>query len=187
MSELTGIAVPGRSCEGCAMCCMIMTIKALNKPKSTWCRHCSTKKSCDIYEQRPGECQNFFCGYLSFPELGEEWKPSRSKIVLAGETDGRRITAYVDPNRPDAWKKEPFYSTLKKWAKAAAPRGGQIVVCVDEHMFVLFPERNVDLGIVSPDHRIITGIRQTPAGFQLDAYSVHKDDPRAKEIAGAKK
>jgi hypothetical protein len=107
--------------------------------------------------------------------------------VLAGETDGRRITAYVDPNRPDAWKKEPFYSTLKKWAKAAAPRGGQIVVCVDEHMFVLFPERNVDLGIVSPDHRIITGIRQTPAGFQLDAYSVHKDDPRAKEIAGAKK
>jgi hypothetical protein len=54
-------------------------------------------------------------------------------------------------------------------------------------MFVLFPERNVDLGIVSPDHRIITGIRQTPAGFQLDAYSVHKDDPRAKEIAGAKK
>ncbi len=80
-----------------------------------------------------------------------------------------------------------MYSTLKKWARAAAPRGGQVVVCIDEHMFMIFPDRDADLGMVSADHRIITGVRQTSAGPQLDAVVVHKDDPRARDIAGTKK
>jgi hypothetical protein len=146
MTDAPSPSTPKRSCDGCAMCCMLLIIPALDKPKNTWCRHCTTRKGCDIYEQRPNECRSFHCGYLSFPELGEEWKPSRSKIVLAPELNGKRITAYVDPSRPDAWRKEPYYSTLKKWARSRPP-GGQVVVCIDDHMYMILPDREVRLEI----------------------------------------
>jgi hypothetical protein len=146
--EKTVRIVPGRSCEDCALCCMVMGIRELNKPKDMWCRHCSSKKSCDIYAQRPGECRDFHCGYLTLASIGEEWKPSRSKIILVQDMGGNRVTAHVDPKRPDAWKKEPFYSTLKNWSKAALPHGGQVLVCVGHRTYRIFPDRDEDLGIV---------------------------------------
>jgi len=171
-----------KTCDGCAMCCMILSIPSLDKPRNVWCRHCSTRKSCDIYDSRPNECRSFHCGWLSFPELGDEWKPSHSKIVIAGELNGRRLTAYVDPARPDAWRQEPYYSTFKKWAAAAAPAGGQVIVAVDQHMHAIFPDHDADLGVVTPDQRIITGYMDTPYGLRLDAIVVGKDDPRAKAL-----
>jgi hypothetical protein len=181
MIDATKHIVPGRNCDGCAMCCKILAIEALNKPKSVWCQHCSTKQSCDIYEQRPTECGNFYCGYLTQPQLGDEWKPTKSKIVLVAELGCNRIAAYVDPARPDAWRKEPYYSMLKMWAEAAVPHRGQVVVCVGQRYFMIFPDRDIDLGIVTPDHRIITGEQKTPSGIRLEAFVMHKDDPRLQQ------
>ena len=156
---------------------MVLEIKELQKPEGVWCDHCSTRRSCDIYEQRPKECRDFYCGYLTIGDLGEEWKPSKSKIVLVSELDGNRICAYVHPNRPDAWRREPFYSTLKEWAVAAAAHRGQVMVCIGRRTYMILPDRDVDLGIVGDDERIVTGEKQTPFGIQLEAFTVHKDDP----------
>ena len=41
---------------------------------------------------------------------------------------------------------------------------------------------DTDLGIVTPDQRIITGYMDTPNGPQLNAVVVDKDDPRAKAL-----
>ena len=180
--ENTEQPIPTRSCDGCALCCMVLKIDELNKPKGKWCNHCSTRKGCDIYEERPNQCRKFYCGWLTNSLLGEEWKPSKSKIVLVGELDGNRLAAHVHPNHPDAWRKEPFYSALKEWAMAAVPHRGQVIACVGQKAYMIFPDRDVDLGIVTDDDRIITGQTQTPDGIRQQAYKLHKDDPRVQKL-----
>ncbi len=115
-------------------------------------------------------------------DLGEKWKPSKSKIVLVSELGGNRLVAYVHPNRPDAWTREPFYSMLKEWAAAAVPHQGQVTVCVGRRTYVILPDKDVDLGLVDDDHRIITEEKQTRFGIQLEAHKMHKDDPRIQHL-----
>jgi hypothetical protein len=84
--------------------------------------------------------------WLSDPaELGEEWKPDHSKIVLVAELEGNRIAAHVDPQRPDAWRREPYYSRFKEWAESAVPYRGQVVACIGRHMHMIFPEETLIL------------------------------------------
>jgi hypothetical protein len=170
--------VPGKSCGECTLCCKLLKIEVLNKPKGRWCEHCLPGKGCKIYSERPDECRRFHCGYLTLEYLGDEWKPSHSKIVLVAELEGNRIAAYVDPQRPDAWKREPYYSQLKEWSVAAAQNRSQVMVCIGDRMYVILPDRDEDLGMVGPDDVIITGEKPTPFGVQLMAFKIHKDDPR---------
>ena len=60
-------------------------------------------------------------------------------------------------------------------AKQAAPRGEYVLVDAGGRAIVVLPDRDVDLGFVGPDERIVTTLR----GPKLDAIKVHKDDPRA--------
>ena len=173
--------VPGRNCDGCALCCMVLSIQEINKPQGKWCDHCSTRRSCDIYETRPDECRKFHCGYLTIPELDESWKPSKSKIILVAELDGNRGAAHVHPSRPDAWKKEPFYSALKEWSVRAAPLMHQVVAYVSNRVTVILPDKDVYLGEITDDQRIVSAEIQTPFGSRIEAMALHKDDPR---IAG---
>jgi hypothetical protein len=160
-----------------------MKISEIEKPQGVWCGHCKPRSGCGIYAERPQECRTFYCGYLTNPDFGEEWKPNQSKIVVTPELEGNRIVAHVDPQRPDAWRQEPYYSELKSWAARAVPYRGQVVACVGRRMYMIFPDRDVDLGIVGDDDRIITGERTTSHGVQLEAYKLHKDDPRAQNLA----
>jgi hypothetical protein len=160
-----------------------LKIEELTKPQGTWCRHCKPGKGCLIYGSRPAECRNFYCGYLTNAALGEEWKPSTCKIVLVVELDGNRIAAHADPHRPNAWRQAPYHSTLREMARLAAPLRGQVVAYVGRNAHMIFPDRDVDLGIVGDDELIITGERRTPSGVRLEAYKMHKDDPRAQSLA----
>ena len=178
--------VEGRSCEGCGLCCMVPEVHEIEKPLGTWCQHCSTRKRCDIYETRPQECRDFHCGYLTLPSIGEAWKPSKSKIILTAENDGNRVLALVDPGRPDAWRKEPFYSQLKAWAEAAAPHAGQVVVRINRRAIVILPGEDVDLGDVGPDEAIVTETSQGPTGPTYRVLKLPIDDPRVPKTGAAK-
>lgn len=183
MIDASNPIIPGRSCGTCTLCCKVLSITELKKPQGVWCVHCKPGHGCKIYPDHPTECRNFYCGYLTQAELGTEWKPDRSKIVLVAELEGNRITAYTDPQRPDAWRREPYYSELKRWAEAAAPYRGQIVAATGRHMYMILPNKDVDLGIIGDDDLIVTGERTTPFGVELDAFTIKKDDPRAQNLA----
>ncbi|MEM9060215.1 MAG: hypothetical protein AAGD13_07095 [Pseudomonadota bacterium] len=165
------------------MCCNLLRIDSLRKPAGKWCDHCSTRTGCDIHGSHPDECRNFHCGWLTVDALGEEWKPSKSRIIMTAELGGQRITAVVDPTRPGAWRKSPYYDQLKAWAHAAVQYNGQVVVRLGERYWVILPDRDVDIGIVQSDELIITEITRDGSGTRLNALKIHKDDPRVAHLA----
>jgi hypothetical protein len=137
------VILPGRSCGSCTLCCKLLRIEALDKPRDIWCRHCAVGRG-----------------------------------VIVSELEGTLLTIQVDPARPDAWRQAPYHADIRQWAAWAAPAGHQVTVYVGRRAIVIFPDRDVDLGILAEDERILVLRRPTPAGMHLDALKVKADDPR---------
>lgn len=159
---------PGRSCGGCTLCCKIFEIPEIAKPRHVWCGHCDTGKGCKIHETRPATCRDFFCGYLLMGTLPEHWKPSQARFVLTWESDNNRMVVNVDPGRPDAWRKEPYYAQLKHWARVALRNKGQVLVWQGKDAVVVLPDRDVFLGPVRPGQAIVMRGRPGPDGGGID-------------------
>ena len=179
--------VEGRSCKGCTLCCKVLAISELEKPRATWCTHCDVTAGCKIHGAHPAECRDFYCGYLTNAALDERWAPTRSKMVLAyDEVHAPRLSVHVDPARPDAWRKEPYYSQIKRWAIAAAAHRGQVIVWQGRSTVAVLPDRDKDLGEVRSDQFIITSTRQGPQDTTLDVFVVDGHDPAAQALRARK-
>ncbi|MEA3033419.1 MAG: hypothetical protein QOH86_1435 [Sphingomonadales bacterium] len=172
------VILPGRSCGSCTLCCKALRVDSLAKPSDEWCRHCAIGRGCSIYDSRPVECRHFHCGYLFWPHAGEHWFPGRSKMIIVSELEGTLLTIQVDPARPDAGRQAPYPADSRQWAAWGAPAGHQVRVFVGRRAIVIFPDRDVDLGILAEDERILVLRRPTPAGMHLEALKVKSDDPR---------
>ena len=178
---------PVRGCDGCTLCCKVMGVRALSKPRGSWCPHCKISAGCGIYETRPTECRTFLCGYLVKPGLSEAWKPSTSRMIISNELAQNRINVHVDLGRPDAWRKQPYYSDLKTWSRHITPDRGQLVVMLGDRQVVILPDHDVDLGIVAPEEIVV--ITETPGpngGRAYEAYAVRRDAPGAGKIDEAR-
>ena len=171
-----------RHCDGCTLCCKLLTIHELNKPGGQDCIHCEDGIGCKAYSSRPNECRSFLCGYLTSAELGDEWRPELSRLIISFEFGGRRLVITVDPEYPDNWRNEPFYSKIKQWGKSALLQQAQVVVCIGHRTYFILPDRDVDLGELTEDQLIVVQPRPGPNGPEYDVYTLHKDDPRAKSI-----
>lgn len=172
----------GRSCDGCTLCCKLLSIEELSKPRLKWCEHCDVRKGCKIYDRRPPECKNFYCNYLLDDRIEENWNPLKSKMVLAYESHANRIAIHVDPYRGDAWRKEPFYSQIKEWAIAASENQGQVIVWQGNNVIAVLPDREKDLGSVRQDQFIITAEKAGPSGPEFDVMVIDNDDPILKNL-----
>ena len=120
-----------RSCDGCTLCCKVIGVQELAKPKGAWCRHCSADAGCTIYDARPNACRAYSCRFLLDETLDESWRPSRSGMVI--NADRSRVVVHVDPDRPGAWLREPFYSRLRHWSRTS-PSGWPVFVCIEERV-----------------------------------------------------
>jgi hypothetical protein len=162
------IPVAGRTCGDCAMCCKLLVIPELDKPYNTWCTHCTNHTNCSIYDTRPQRCRDFYCHFM-LSDLGEEWRPSKSRMVVTAHPD--RMLVMVDPARPDAWRKAPYTTNIQHWATQA-----QVHVLVGKTTYVVFPDHIDDLGEVTDDHQIMTITEMTPNGPRARAERVLKSD-----------
>lgn len=167
--------IEGRNCDGCALCCKVLVIDDLNKPRNEWCRHCNPKKGCGIYDTRPQTCRNFHCGYFFIPGLTEDWKPSKAKFLITFDAGANRISIICDPSRPDGWKDEPYYSRIKQWSKDAVPARGQVLVYANDHTIAVLPDRDKDLGIVRHDQIIRMIETRGPKGVGIDIIAIDRD------------
>jgi|KBSMisStaDraftv2_1062788.scaffolds.fasta_scaffold238266_2 hypothetical protein len=171
--------VAARECGACTMCCKLLGVASIDKPSGVWCKHCAANRGCAIYHDRPQECRDFVCAWLQTPSLDDRWKPQACKFVVSVENNGMSLKVAVDPARPDAWRKEPFYSYFKSWIRKSAAHGAELVVLAGRRATVVLPDRDVDLGICGEDERVVIGRTYTPLGLHFEALKLHKDDPRA--------
>lgn len=89
MSNESGL-VPNRNCGECAECCVTLRIDEPNLKKyaDTPCSNLSQNGDCKIYIDRPSTCRAFYCGWRHLDQLGDEWRPDRSKILLRLHQEG---------------------------------------------------------------------------------------------------
>jgi hypothetical protein len=161
------------------MCCKLPSIPELNKPRFAWCQHCDAAKGCRSYDVRPEPCRNFYCGYLTNPQLSDDWKPSKSKLMITLEPDANRLVVHVDPTRPDAWRSEPYYSQIKRWARVAVAADGQVLVWIGSRIMGILPDADKEFNNLREDQMIVLAQKETPAGPQYDMFVIDYDDPRA--------
>ena len=158
---------PGRDCGTCTMCCKIMRVPEIEKPMDKWCPHCVIGKGCGIYEERPTSCREFLCVYLLDGTMGEHWKPSHSRMVLSNQVESV-LRVFVDPDRPDVWRKQPYYADLKKWAANAARLKSVVVVQSGDNITVVLPDRDKPFGKLEPNQRLQLTTRMGPRGPEYD-------------------
>jgi hypothetical protein len=177
--EITPAVREGRHCGTCTLCCKVMTVEELRKPNGRWCPHCIKGRGCGIYSDRPNECRQFQCGYLLWPEFGEHWLPSRSKLVVALKPDGREIIIHVDPGVPNAWRAEPYHSQIRSIAVRATGTGYTVFVQIGRRVIAVFPDRDEDLGVVEEDERVAIREEATgPGASRRVAVKLKANDPR---------
>jgi hypothetical protein len=181
------LIVPGRSCEGCTLCCKLLDVPELNKPRFTWCKHCDVTKGCTIWTapERPSLCGEYFCAWMLNPALGPEWRPAESKMVISYDAPERRVVVSVDPSRADAWKRQPFYRQIKNMAMQALRNGGHLLVWQGRHAIVVLPDKDVMLGVIEKDAVIVVSENRTPMGVGYDAAAYAPDDPKLKAMGYA--
>ena len=95
-------------CGSCTLCCKLIGVKELEKPKNEWCEHCNKMEGCSIYDSRPQGCVDYECLWLQSQDKEDPWpeylRPDKSKVVVQTTTDGKHMVAFVDPSRPLAYK-----------------------------------------------------------------------------------
>ena len=152
-----------RECGSCSLCCKVMGIGALNKPGGQWCPHCLPGKGCGIYGDRPGECRTFNCDWLLNEQLGPEWKPEKSKIVL--RSSGNKIVAFVYPSVPGQWRKSPFFEQLTTLMQHGIKNNLLVYVAVSENYTLLLPDRHEELGHLGAHDEVMLKTVRTPVGL----------------------
>jgi hypothetical protein len=166
-------AAPDKACGSCGMCCKVLAIQVLNKPGGTWCGSYRKGAGCGVYETRPAPCQGFHCLWLTSEKLGDDWRPDRAGFLMYTDRDGKRLNLVVDPGKPTAWRREPYYQKLKAMSRRALD-GYELVVCIGDRRIVIFPSEDVDLGVVNPDHKLVSGYADRD-GQQVPFAMVLKD------------
>jgi hypothetical protein len=82
--------VSGRECGECTACCVVLLIEDENfkKPADQACSHMVEKGGCKIYSKRPSVCQNWYCAWRFMGQLGDEWRPDKSGVLLRSDEGG---------------------------------------------------------------------------------------------------
>jgi hypothetical protein len=160
------------------LCCTVLGVATLNKPRNTDCPHATNGACCQIYENRPAECAAFHCDFLIDSDLPKHWRPKRARMVLYYDGDAKRLGVHVDPAKPDSWRAAPYYDDLKRWARVAAPTRGQIIVFVGEEQIAILPDRDKKLGPRRDDQVLVCIEYETPVSTIYDVIAMDRADPR---------
>jgi hypothetical protein len=167
--------IPGRACGTCTLCCKVIAVADFDKLPGVWCPHCVRGKGCGIYETRPTDCRTFFCDWMTEKELGPDWKPEKSKLVMV-TGEGGHITAFVDPGVPGAWRQAPYFAALKHLAaEGLRAKPVRIITArIGTRIIVILPDREIDVGSIGPNESL--HLERGPNG-RIDARKIERPRP----------
>lgn len=172
-----------KTCGTCNLCCKIVAVDSIAKPAGQWCQHAVPGKGCNIYGDHPAACQAFRCGWLENEAWGEEFKPTKCHFVIRLEQGGQRMCIDVDPGYPDAWRRAPYYQTIKQSAEALHHQQGYVVVYVGRRTIAVFPEEDLEIGETAFGDAILVGYDQAPGASRPYARVVEAGG-KAREYRG---
>jgi hypothetical protein len=141
-----------KQCGDCSLCCKVLVIPELDKPKDKWCPNFAPGTGCRVYAERPTSCRNFVCRWLVDPTLGPEWKPSLCKMVL--DVKPGMLVVHADPAVSKPWRAEPYNSILKTLAVQGLTSGTVVMVMERNRCIAILPDREEDLGVIGPGARL---------------------------------
>lgn len=111
-----GLADPAnlvkRGCGSCTLCCKLVPVVSIEKPRDTWCPHCDKKRGCKIYDDRPTECRLWSCLWTVDGDMREGAQPHKIHCVFDVmidhvDCDGEHLPVFqlwVDPAYPGAFR-----------------------------------------------------------------------------------
>jgi hypothetical protein len=148
-----------KACGSCSLCCKLFDVDWLDRPKpaGAWCHHCTPGRGCAIWQSLPQRCGDYFCVWRLDPDLGPEWKPERAKFILTHAHQDAPLAVVLDPAMPDAHRREPYLSALRRTARQHLEgRGSTIVIFAGVRRTLLFPDGEVPIpdGLPLQDIRI---------------------------------
>ena len=108
---------------------------------------------CAIYSTRPDECRRFRCGYLLWPALGEHWLPAPQQTGRRVEAGWQWKSSFTSiPARPLRGGPNPTTDgDSAAWLDKPSETAHTLFVQIGRRMIAIFPDREVDLGIVAED------------------------------------
>jgi hypothetical protein len=159
-----------------------MVIKSLAKPAGSWCPH-AVKGGCGVHGSHPDDCRSFRCRWLYDRALDEAWRPNRAKFVVSISTSGRRTSINLDASQPLAWRRGPYYEQIKLWSRAAWTGQGQVLLYLGDSVTAVFPEEELQIGVVGPDEQAGFAYRFTETTRQPCA-SILAPDGSEREFLG---
>ena len=102
------------------------------------------------------------------------WQPTRSRMFLHYTMDNglHKLVVHVDPGSPLAWKNEPYYSQLKRWARNFEEKDGFITLYVGKRLIVVLPQKDVDLGTFDLDESFSYRKWRVASGWEYEFNKV---------------
>jgi len=112
------LAIPGKSCGSCTMCCKVLDIEEFKKPAGAWCSNCVRTGGCAIYQDRPAVCRDFECQWIIDRQLPATMRPDRIGTILMEDPDSDEYRAVCDPQTPFSWRRPIVFKYLVAKAKS---------------------------------------------------------------------
>jgi hypothetical protein len=164
MSEAPLESPKGRSCGTCSLCCKVFEVPPVNnKPAGKWCSHCTPGRGCSIWTERPQMCRDYYCHWHQDLSLGPEWRPDTAKFILSREPGGIWLSIVVDLAQPNAWRREPYHTKLRKLAERLIESGTNGLMLIEGDK----------KSIVMPDREVLIGTRTTHANVRFERRIVN--------------
>jgi hypothetical protein len=91
-----------KTCGGCTTCCEVVSVKEIDLPPFTRCRHLNAPfeaagPGCKIYPNRPYSCRAWSCVWITDPGLPDELRPDRCGVVIDPLPDVVRVDGVEKP------------------------------------------------------------------------------------------
>jgi hypothetical protein len=127
-------------CRTCTLCCTLPEITTLDKPMYRPCRHIANS-GCGIFghAERPAACTAYECAYLTArlqnaPDRNSIPHPLEAGAYFHRDPVEKAYVLFVDPARPEAWKKTAVVDYLRERLRA-----GFTVVILDRGRRMTIP------------------------------------------------
>lgn len=109
-------------CRGCTLCCELPDIPEMGKAAYHRCQW-AENKACGVYATRPEVCRTFQCRYVMARSLVTADRhhiphPNDSGAYFIELYDQQIFVVFVDPDRPEIWKKSDIVRYLEKYISA---------------------------------------------------------------------